>query len=101
MAQMNWYTTLRNAINKISLDKSLIHSIIVGEDALCCWLKETAVEHRLKKQKPCVFGLDGYLGAEWSMIVSKAVTSLEKDGFKVITDRYNCDLYKPREFIDN
>lgn len=99
MAQMHWYTTIRNSINKVTIDEDLVRGIAVGGEAVCCRLRDIVIEHYRRRECPCIVGLDGYLGAEWGPMLARVVVLLQEIG--LVAEAIDAQsLYKPREWID-
>ncbi len=99
MAQMYWYTTLRNTINKIEIPKEMAGSIVVGNEEVCQSIYDIIMDHYRKNKNPCVIAMDGYLGSDWSFIVDALIGHLKRDGLEVKIIDFT-DLYKDREWIE-
>ena len=99
MAQMHWYTTLRNAINRIEGSEEWANSVVVGNKAICGKLRDIVIDRHIKTKKPCIVALDGYLGTQWGPIVEEVIGLLQEEGLDA-TAMDVADLYKPEEWIE-
>lgn len=99
MAQMKWYTTLRNAINTISIPKDHARAIAVGQPAIVKHLAAEIRDHQRALKRPCLVALDGYLGAECEGIVRALVSLLAGQGLCARAVDVEA-MYKPRKQLD-
>lgn len=85
------------AVNKLDVDKESVKSILVGIDKFCRLINDLLRKFFRKRRNACLISIDGYLGVEWSTIISTLKISLKKGKFKFKTFNFS-DCYKsPKE----
>ena len=96
---MHWYTTLRNCINTIEIEKENADSVVTGDDNVCRTMRDEVIRYYNRKNIPCAIALDGYFGAEWKPVVDQVTEMLKEVGLETVAIDAQ-ELYKPREWID-
>lgn len=99
MAQMNWYTTLRNTLNEFTIDVELADSIVVGNGKIAGLLAKEIRDFHARKKRPCFVTMDGYLGTDWEPVIEGVSAALSKAKLDVRLINAN-SMYKPRRALD-
>lgn len=98
MAQMHWYSTWQNSINRVDISPEAASEVRVGS-AIAVTLADMVTEHYHRTGLPCTVALDGYFGAEWGPLVSELVQQLHARGLTAETIDTR-ELYQPRAWME-
>jgi hypothetical protein len=94
-----WYTSADNAINTPPLPKTWRDQIINGKNAVSEALGQSLIAGVDRLQRPYLFALDGFNGAQFGPILEGITTILTAAGVEVLPFRV-IDLFRQKEEID-
>jgi mannose-6-phosphate isomerase len=88
----------KTEINRVRIPKEWSESVVVGLDQVCRFIYNL-VKKEVVSGKNCLLALDGYLGAEWQLMVPRINKLLVEEGFDAeVIDIASC--YKSSNEIE-